>query len=124
MKSRQYGVGLIELIVVIIILMVLAGAAVPRKLSLPSVADAAAAAMTVNYAGCATTQHQVAQKTCVRITSCSQVRQLMQAGLPPGHSVDGETRRVNGDHLKCRVVSPEGASAPFNGMVAGLQEGG
>ena len=120
MKSRQYGVGLIELIVVIIILMVLAGAAVPRKLSLPSVADAAAAAMTVNYAGCATTQHQVAQKTCVRITSCSQVRQLMQGGLPSGHMVEGETRRTNGENLSCRVLGPEGSSAPFAGLTAGI----
>ena len=119
MKSRQSGVSLTELIVVVIILCVLAGAAVPRKLSLPSVAEAAAAAMTVNYAGCATTQHQVVDKTCVHVTACSQAKQLMQGGLPPGHTIDGDTHPVNGESLQCRVVGPEGTSAPFAGLVAG-----
>ena len=109
-----------ELIVVLIILCALAGAAMPKKLSLPSVAEAAAAAMTVNYAGCATTQHQVVAKTCVRVTSCSQARQLMQGSLPPGHTAEGETRQVNGDNLQCRVVGPEGTSAPFAGLAAGI----
>lgn len=120
MKTRQSGVGLTELIVVLVILCVLAGAAMSRKLSLPSVADAAAAAMTVNYAGCATTQHQVAEKTCVRVTACHQARQLMHGGLPPGHAIEGETGHANGDSLSCKVVSPEGLSAPFTGLVAGV----
>lgn len=119
MNTRQSGVGLAELIVVIIILCVLAGAAMPRKLSLHSVAEAAAAAMTVNYAGCATTGHQVVEKTCVRVASCSQAKQLMQGGLPPGHTVDGDTSRVNGENLTCRVTGPEGQSAIFAGLVAG-----
>ena len=120
MKSRQSGVSLTELIVVIIILCVLAGAALPRKLSLGSVAEAAASAMTVNYAGCATTQHQVTEKTCLRVTSCGQAKQLMQGGLPPGHTIEGETRRTNGDNLQCQVTSPEGTSAAFTGLVAGI----
>ena len=120
MNTRQSGVGMSELIVVLIILCVLASAAMPKKLSLPTVAEAAAAAMTVNYAGCATTQHQVVEKTCVRVTSCSQAKQLMQGGLPPGHTVDGDTRQVNGDNLSCRVVSPEGTSASFAGLAAGI----
>ncbi len=120
MNTRQSGVGMSELIVVVIILCVLASAAMPKKLSLPSVAEAAASAMTVNYAGCATTQHRVAEKTCVKVTSCSQARQLMQGGLPPGHSVEGDTRQVNGDSLQCRVINSEGASAPFAGLVAGI----
>ena len=120
MKFRQSGVGMTELIVVIVILMVLAGAAMPKKLSLPSVADAATAAMTVNYAGCATTQHHVLEKTCIRVTSCSQAKQLMQGGLPPGHTIDGDTSQINGESLKCRVVSPEGTSAGFAGLAAGI----
>ncbi len=119
MNTRQSGVGMSELIVVVIILCVLAGAAMPKKLSLPSVAEAAASAMTVNYAGCATTQHRVVEKTCVKVTSCSQARQLMPGSLPPGHTVEGDTRQVNGDSLQCRVINPEGASAPFAGFVAG-----
>ena len=119
MNTRQSGVGMSELIVVVIILCVLAGAAMPKKLSLPSVAEAAASAMTVNYAGCATTQHRVVDKTCVKVTSCSQARQLMQGGLPPGHTVEGDTRQINGDSLQCRVINAEGASAPFAGLVAG-----
>ncbi|KNZ33514.1 MAG: hypothetical protein AD742_06405 [Methylibium sp. NZG] len=118
-QSDQRGVGMSELIVVLIILCVLAGAAMPKKLSLHSVAEAATAAMTVNYAGCATTQHQVVDKTCVRVTSCSQAKQLMQGGLPPGHTVDGESRLVNGDSLQCRVTGPEGTSAAFAGLAAG-----
>ena len=120
MNTRHRGVGLTELIVVLVILCVLAGAAMPKKLSLPSVAEAAAAAMTVNYAGCATTQHHVVEKTCMRVTSCSQAKQLMQGGLPPGHTVEGDTRQINGDSLQCRVIGPEGTSAPFAGLVAGL----
>jgi MSHA pilin protein MshA len=120
MNTRQSGVGLTELLVVLVILCVLAGAAMPKKLSLPSVAEAAAAAMTVNYAGCATTQHQAVAKTCVRVTSCSQAKQLMQGGLPPGHTVDGDTGRVNGDSLTCRVTGPEGNSATFAGLAAGI----
>ena len=50
----------------------------PRKLSIASVAEAAGAAMTVNYAGCATTQHHVQAKTCARVTSCGEARQLLQ----------------------------------------------
>jgi MSHA pilin protein MshA len=119
MNTRQSGVSMTELIVVLIILCALASAAMPKKLSLPSVAEAAAAAMTVNYAGCATTQHQVVAKTCARVTSCSQAKQLMQGGLPPGLTVEGETRQVNGDSLQCRVVSPDGMSATFAGLAAG-----
>lgn len=119
MNTRQSGVGLTELIVVLVILCVLAGAAMPRKLSLPSVAEAAAAAMTVNYAGCATTGHQIVDKTCVRVASCSQAKQLMQGGLPPGHLVDGDSSQVNGENLRCRVTSPEGGSAIFAGLAAG-----
>lgn len=119
MNTRQSGVGLSELIVVLIILCVLAGAAMPRKLSLASVAEAAAAAMTVNYAGCATTGHQVVAKSCVRVTSCSQARQLMQGGLPPGHTVDGDTSQVNGENLTCRITGAEGHSAVFAGLAAG-----
>jgi MSHA pilin protein MshA len=120
MKSRQSGVGLTELIVVLVILCVLAGAAMPKKLSLPSVAEAAAAAMTVNYAGCATTQHQVVAKTCVRVTACGQARLLMQGGLPPGHTIDGNASQVNGDNLSCRVTGPEGNSVAFVGLAAGI----
>jgi MSHA pilin protein MshA len=120
MRTRHCGVGLTELIVVLVILCVLAGAAMPRKLSLASVAEAAAAAMTVNYAGCATTQHQVVAKTCVRVSACSQARDLMQAALPPGHSIDGDSGRSNGDNLRCRVIGPEGGSAAFTGLTAGI----
>jgi len=120
MKTRQSGVGLTELIVVLVILCVLAGAAMSRKLSLPSVAEAAAAAMTVNYAGCATTQHQAVEKTCMRVTTCAQARHLMHGGLPPGHAIEGDTGHTNGDNLSCKVVNPEGQSASFTGLVAGL----
>ena len=120
MKSRQSGVSLTELSVVIVILGVLAGAAMPRKLSLPAVAGAAESAMTVNYAGCAITNHRVTEKTCARVADCSQARQLLQGGLPPGHRIDGGAGRLNGESLACRVVGPEGSSAPFAGLVAGL----
>jgi hypothetical protein len=120
MKSRQTGVSLTELIVVIVILMVVAGAAMPTKLPLSTVADAATAAMTVNYAGCATVNHQVTPKTCARVNTCAQAKELMHGGIPPGHSLEGDTGRANGDNLACRVVSPEGKSAPFAGLVAGV----
>lgn len=120
MKSRQTGVSLVEMTVVIIILVVAAGAALPRKLGLPALADAAAVAMTVNYAGCATTGHEVADKTCLRITSCQQAGLLMQVGLPSGHRVEGQSGQFNGDSLRCRVVAPDGSAADFSGLVAGV----
>ena len=119
MKFCQRGVGKAELIVVIVILCALAGAAMPKKLGLASVASAAEAAMTVNYAGCATTDHKAAAKTCVRIASCSQAKLLLQGGLPPGMSIEGASSPVNGDDLRCKVVGPEGTSAPFAGLSAG-----
>lgn len=120
MKQGQTGVSLIELIVVIIIMIVVAGAAMPRKLSLASVASAAEAAMTVNYAGCATTHHRVVEKTCVRVTACSQAALLMHGGVPPGHSVEGQTGQNNGDALACRIVSPDGTTSMFAGLAAGI----
>lgn len=119
MKPRQTGIGRIELIVVIVILVLAAGAAVPRKPGVADLAQAAASAMTVNYAGCATTGQQPADRTCVRVTSCSQARQLMHGALPQGHRVEGESGQGNGDSLRCRLVAPDGASAHFTGLVAG-----
>ena len=120
MKSCQTGVGRVELIVVAIILAIAANAAMPKRMSLPQVAEAAAAAMTLNYAGCATNDQQASPKTCVRVTSCQQAPLLMYGGLPAGHTIDGETRQFNGDHLRCRVLGPDGAAAPFAGLVAGV----
>jgi MSHA pilin protein MshA len=119
MKSRQSGVGLTELIVVIVILVVVAGAAMPRKLGPSEVASAAGAAMTVNYAGCATVSHQITPHTCRRVSACSEARDLLQGGVPAGLSIEGDSRNVNGEPLRCRVVGAQGASAEFAGLAAG-----
>jgi MSHA pilin protein MshA len=120
MKSRQTGVSRTELIVVVAILMAVAGAAMPKKLSLSSVASAAESAMTVNYAGCATTQQQLADKTCVRVRSCQEAALLMHGGLPTGHTLTGNAARTHGENLHCRVSNADGASASFVGLSAGL----
>lgn len=44
----------------------------------------------------------------------------MQGGLPPGHTVDGDSSQVNGDNLSCRVTGPEGNSLAFAGLAAGI----
>ena len=120
MKSRQTGVSLTELIVVLGILAVAATVALPRKLGPADLARAASDSMTVNFAGCASTGHRSAERTCVRVTRCDQAGQLMDRVLPPGHRIEGAAGRYNGEHLRCRVHGPDGVSAEFSGLVAGV----
>ena len=74
MRTRNQGFTMIELIVVIVILGILAATALPKFIDLNSDAKAAAlkgvvgasaSSMTINYSGCAVTQHVVDRKSVV-----------------------------------------------------------
>ncbi|MFM2119379.1 MAG: hypothetical protein RL722_847 [Pseudomonadota bacterium] len=132
--SAQQGFTMIELIVVIVILGVLAATALPKFIDMRSdaeqasvngVAGAAAAAMNINYGGCALTGNVVTANKCVKISACSDAGTIMQGGMPSGFSAAASGTDIgatNGNTATCTVTKTVGTTdytANFTGVSAG-----
>ena len=134
MRKRQLGFTMIELIVVIVILGILAATALPKFIDLNSdaksaalkgVAGASASAMTINYSGCAVTQHAATAGKCVKVANCSTLGSILQGGLPAGYTVAAGALGTgnagsNGVEATCTLTQTDGAAtATFTGISAG-----
>jgi MSHA pilin protein MshA len=116
MKQIQRGFTLIELVMVIVILGVLAAVAIPKFVDLKgdaqlaamkATAGAAAAASTINYAGCAANSNAPLAGKCVKILNCSGVPALLSGGAwPTGYASTDVTpaATANGDTLACTLT--------------------
>jgi MSHA pilin protein MshA len=132
-RTRQAGFTMIELIV---ILGILAATALPKFIDMNSdaktaalkgVVGAAASAMSVNYAGCAVTQHVVTTLKCIKISNCNTVGSIVQGGaLPAGYTsatsvlLGTGSTGSNGIEATCTITQTDGgATATFTGISAG-----
>ena len=135
MKKSELGFTMIELIVVIVVLGILAATALPKFIDLNSdakaaalkgVAGASASAMTINYSGCAVTQHVVTASKCVKVSNCNVLGSLLLGGLPAGYTVAAAalgagTAGANGVEATCTLTQTDGsATATFTGVSAGV----
>ena len=134
-RQRQAGFTMIELIVVIVILGILAATALPKFIDMNSdakaaalkgVVGAAASAMSVNYAGCAVTQHVPTTLKCIKVNNCTSIGLIMQGGaLPAGYTsatsvLLGTGTASNGIEATCTITQTDGgATGTFNGISAG-----
>lgn len=135
-RSGQQGFTMIELIVVIVILGILAATALPKFIDMRSdastaaaqgVAGAAAAAMNLNFSGCALKNNVPTAGKCTTVNTCATatVSSIMQGGLPTGYTsapVATDIGTTNGNTATCRITLTSGTStytADYTGVAAG-----
>jgi MSHA pilin protein MshA len=136
MNTRQNGFTMIELIVVIIILGVLSAVALPKFVDMRSnaeqasadgIAGAAAAAMNLNFSGCALTNNVPTANKCIAVSTCAGVGAILQGGLDSRYTADVNAVGVdlgatNGNTATCKVTKTVGSTtyaSTFTGVSAG-----